>query len=484
MARPKKQRPVSVSIFHGTDGLWHGYLTVGTRPDGRPDRRHRRAKTYEECADKIRQLETQRDSGTLPRPGRPPTVEVWLRHWCENIARPTVSYSTYQNSYRYAVYRYLIPGLGAHRLDALEPEHLEALYAKLRRRGLSEATVALIHRTARTALAEAVRRDKLALNPASRVKLPKPTPFEVDPLSVDEARRLLAACATRRNGARWSVAMLGLRQGEALGLHWADLDFDTGILTVRGQAQRRTWQHGCKDPVACAVRRCRRKPCRPAWAHGCPDPATCRASQGRACRKRKPAHCPDHRGDCPPPCADGCVRHAAFCPDRHGGGIVLDDRTDRRGANRRRVRTKSEAGTRRLGVPTEVLAELRAHRRRQREERLLAGSLWRDHGLIFCSETGRPVDAGTDRAQWKALLVEAGVRDVRGHDARHFAATALLLKGVDRRVVMDVMGWSSERMLTRYQHVVDEMRTEAARRLGDTLYAEPPATPIRRRNAR
>ncbi|WP_239395151.1 hypothetical protein [Frankia sp. CiP3] len=42
---------------------------------------------------------------------------------------------------------------------------------------------------------------------------------EVQPLTAGQARRVLTLAVTRRNGARWSVALaLGLRQGEALGL--------------------------------------------------------------------------------------------------------------------------------------------------------------------------------------------------------------------------------------------------------------------------
>jgi hypothetical protein len=56
------------------------------------------------------------------------------------------------------------------------------------------------------------------------------------------------------------------------------------------------------------------------------------------------------------------------------------------------------------------------------------------------------------------------------HDARHTAATLLLLEGVDQRTVMDVMGWSNPSMACRYQHVVPELRREAARRVGDAMW--------------
>ena len=48
----------------------------------------------------------------------------------------------------------------------------------------------------------------------------------------------------------------------------------------------------------------------------------------------------------------------------------------------------------------------------------------------------------TDWTDWKKLLNRAGVRDGRLNDARHTAATVLLLLGVPERAVMGVMGWS------------------------------------------
>ncbi len=113
---------------------------------------------------------------------------------------------------------------------------------------------------------------------------------------------------------------------------------------------------------------------------------------------------------------------------------------------------------------------LKAHRRAQLAERPRAGTVWEDHGLVFCQPTGRPIDPRADWASWKALLAEAGVRDARLHDARHTAATLLLVQGVNARTVMDIMGWTEARMLSRYQHVVDELRRDAADRMGQALW--------------
>jgi integrase len=73
--------------------------------------------------------------------------------------------------------------------------------------------------------------------------------------------------------------------------------------------------------------------------------------------------------------------------------------------------------------------------------------------------------------EWKPLLQEAGVRDPRLHDARHKAATTLLLLGVPEQAVMDFMGWSHAAMIKRYSHVTARLRQDRADRLDPYLWA-------------
>lgn len=64
------------------------------------------------------------------------------------------------------------------------------------------------------------------------------------------------------------------------------------------------------------------------------------------------------------------------------------------------------------------------------------------------------------------------MRDARLHDARHTAATMLLLLGVLSRAVTDIMGWSQASMTTRYQHVTPELTLTIATQLGELFWAE------------
>jgi hypothetical protein len=223
MARRKATRESNLrsSIYQGEDGCWHGRVTMGVRDNGTADRRHVMSKDKATVTAKVRQLERQRDDGVVIRPGRAWTVEKWLIHWLENVARPSVRYKPYLG-YRTAVHQHLIPGLGAHRIDRVQPEHFEKLYARMQSRGLKPGTAHQVHRTARTAFGEAFKRGYIVRNPVALAKPPRVEDAEVDPFEADEIDRILTLALRKRNGVRFVIALaLGLRQGEALGLKWA-----------------------------------------------------------------------------------------------------------------------------------------------------------------------------------------------------------------------------------------------------------------------
>ncbi len=145
------------SIYLGQDGRWHGRVTMGVRNDGTPDRRHVTGTTESAVTKKVQALEQQRTVGSVADTGRAPTVEHWLQHWLRTIAARKVRASTYEG-YRTKIEYRIIPGLGAHRLDRLQPEHLERFYSDLLAEGLAPATVLQIHRILSRALKVALQR--------------------------------------------------------------------------------------------------------------------------------------------------------------------------------------------------------------------------------------------------------------------------------------------------------------------------------------
>jgi integrase len=135
--------------------------------------------------------------------------------------------------------------------------------------------------------------------------------------------------------------------------------------------------------------------------------------------------------------------------------------------------TKSRAGRRAVGLPDELIELLKRHREKQEAERSAAARLWRDGGYVSATPTGEPINPSTDYHQWKRLLAEAGLRDGRLHDARHTAATVLLILGVPERAVMGLMGWSTTTMAALYQHITSTVRGDVARRVGGLIWGAP-----------
>lgn len=403
------------------DGRWRAELRLGT--DGNADRKRVvvYGATEKECSKNLRTAISNHDNGLLID-GRSPTLSEWLHHWLDNIAPGTKVRPRTLVGYRSYVRTWVDSSRVAKvRLDKLTPEHLEQLYKPMRDANRSETTVSQLHRILSRSLTIAVRRGRLSTNPAKRMDAPQPAAFEPDVLTPDDARKLRAQAERDPDGARWLVALaLGLRQGEALALAWDKIDLEAGTLHVHRELYALPWKHGCPESET--------------------NPAA-----------KKP-----------------CGRRADHCKQRHSGGRHVGV-------------PKSAAGKRTLSLPSQMVEALAKHKTAQLRIRAEEGPRWvgfkPENGepleLVFCQRNGKAYQASKDWAAWKAFLKAAGVPAVRVHDARHTAATLLLLMGVDGRVVMDMMGWSVASMLKRYQHVLDEMRVEAAKRIGDALWAAP-----------
>src|SRR3954463_15459389 len=226
------------TIYKGADGRWHGYVSVGFKANGRLDRRHVTGKTRAVVAEKVRELERKRDTGSVGAVSTP-TVGWWLDHWLTTIAPRRVRQRTLE-SYESAVRNHLIPGIGRLRIDRLRPEHLDQLYTALLDAGYSPAPVLRHHRILSRALTVAVQRGHVPRNVAALVDPPAQRPSDLGTaLSLDEARAVLEAAAHVRNSARWTVALaLGLRQSEALALQWKDIDLLANTVTVRRSIHR------------------------------------------------------------------------------------------------------------------------------------------------------------------------------------------------------------------------------------------------------
>lgn len=400
------------SITEKSDGLWHAWVSTGEKkPNGRPVQRHVKRKTREEVEDEIDRILGQRKTGVPVRSGRAPTVEHWFETvYLESIAPRRVDPTTIQG-YRSKLRNYVYPVIGVQRMDKLQPDHLDAVYLEMQRKGRADATILQMHRILSRALKVAYRRGVVPMNPAMLVDDP-PTakPKEMDPLTEAEANAVLDAVIRRRNAARWSIALaLGLRQGEALGLRWAYLDLEQGEMRVWWQLHRRAWEHGC----------------------------------GGKCGRRRGGNCPERKMQ---------MRTGEIPVE---GGLIL-----------KQPKGKSK---REIPLMPELVEQLRAHREIQDLERMMAGGAYAAHDFVFAQPNGGPVSPEADWSEWKAILAAAGIDDARVHDGRHTAGTLLLAQGTDLRVVQKLLGHSSVKVTEGYAHVVDKLARAATERMGKSL---------------
>lgn len=231
------------TVYQRADGYWCGQIDLGhmTGKDGKRRRKRKTvtAKTRKAVLDKLKKAQREVDAGVLSDDA---TVEEWLTYWLDSVAAKKVRERTLQG-YRGYVRTWLVPHLGHHRLNKLRPDHIRALYAAMEAAGKEDATRRQAHAILRRALVVAERDGRIMRNPAAQVDPPPVGKNHHVPLTLAQARQVLAALDGDPLAARWACALLqGMRQGECLGLRWANVDIDGRRIHVREELVRITGQ--------------------------------------------------------------------------------------------------------------------------------------------------------------------------------------------------------------------------------------------------
>lgn len=371
------------------DGRWEATIDLGV-VDGKRRRKYLYGKTRREVARKLDDARGQVRGGGAPAPERL-TVGVYLDTWLETVKKDAVGPRTYARNEE-VIRLHLKPSLGHLKLKQLHGQDVLKLQKALRDRGLAPRTVLKVRSVLADALTDAKRQHLILNNPVEDVDPPRvegddSVEEEDEPRILDrsEARAFIEAVRGDRLEALYLVAMaLGVRKGEALGLKWTDLDWDSGALRIRRQLQR-----------------------------------------------------------------------------------------IERGQGRRLLDTKTRAGRRNIYLPAFALATLQRHRERQDIERALAAGRWQDHGLIFPSTVGTPLEPRNLNRTWDALRRRLGLADLTLHGLRHSATSLYLALGVPPHVVQGIVGHADMRTTMQvYAHVTDDDRKSAARLLDAALISQ------------
>ena len=162
----------------------------------------------------------------------------FLNEWLEADHKNHIAYSTYAR-YRSLAKNHINPLIGHHLLQDLTPRLLTWFLSEMKSNGQSARSQQQARALLSISLKAAEELELIESNPVRKVRNPQNREGQINPLTIDEVRRLLNTYEGTFMSLRLHIALLcGLRQGEALGLRWADIDNQRGTINIVNQMQK------------------------------------------------------------------------------------------------------------------------------------------------------------------------------------------------------------------------------------------------------
>ena len=213
--------------FPASDGGWRTQVVAG----GLKEARQARAEMVARLGRGEKVAASRRTFAEL--------AEAWLAHK-DGLGRRRLRPRT-RERYEQVIVHHLLPQLGRRRGSQLSREDVENVMAAMRRAGKAEGTVLKALNVLNAILGHGVSRGWIAANPVrelERDERPSAERGEMRILNRDEIEALLAGASPRYRSLLATAIFTGLRHGELLGLTWADVDFEAGLVRVRKQLER------------------------------------------------------------------------------------------------------------------------------------------------------------------------------------------------------------------------------------------------------
>jgi integrase len=220
-------------------------VDVSDGPDGQRRQTKRRGfKTRRAAQEELDRVRRSLGTSAYVAPTRQSLAEYLADDWLPAV-RHTLADSTWE-SYARNVRLHVVPRLGGVRLQQVDGGMLNRLYADLldegrllgrQSPGLKPRTVRYIHTILSAAFDDAVRWQRLVLNPARRATPPSASRAKAPEMRTWSGRQLarfLELCEGDRYYFPFHfLAHTGCRRGEALGLRWRDIDWGRNVVAIR-----------------------------------------------------------------------------------------------------------------------------------------------------------------------------------------------------------------------------------------------------------
>jgi integrase len=131
---------------------------------------------------------------------------------------------------------------------------------------------------------------------------------------------------------------------------------------------------------------------------------------------------------------------------------------------------KTKKSRRTLRLTQKAANALRSHRASQAQEKLRAGSLYRDEDLVFAGEGGGFLNPSNLRQRsFAPLLKRPGLAQTTFHDLRHTCASLFFQQNIHPKFVQGLLGHASVAItLDTYSHMLPGMCGEVAEAMGET----------------
>ena len=157
------------SIRQRSPGSWELTVDQGRDTRGKRRRKHltvRGTKATAEC--ELRKLLSTLDKG-IDLPTHKITLRDWLDRWLRDVIAPNRRQGTVDR-YGQAIALHIAPAIGHVKLAKLSPSHIQGMESRLIERGLSPASVGLIHRVLSSAVKHAMRMELNHRDPVALVR--------------------------------------------------------------------------------------------------------------------------------------------------------------------------------------------------------------------------------------------------------------------------------------------------------------------------
>jgi integrase len=233
--RGKPRRRGAGSVFRRPERKGKQWVAQIILENGRT--RQRYFATQLEAEQALNEMLYEQSRGMLAT-GPNQTLKQLLEHWLEHVQKHAVRVNHYINT-RTIIRKHILPVLGHIQLRQLNEQQVQALYAQKLNEGKSAKTIHHMHGVLHKALTQAVMWRLVSRNVCDGVSLPRLGRYEYQTLTAEQAQKLLEVARGHRFEMLLTLAITtGMRQGELLGLHWQDIDFEHGTLQVRRSVSR------------------------------------------------------------------------------------------------------------------------------------------------------------------------------------------------------------------------------------------------------